>query len=291
MIEQQPSRTAFAAAAHRAVHQVLEKGKIFSDPMALRILDMTEADVRAHPPEASRRPMRLFIAARARFAEEKLAEGIERRGVTQLVVLGAGLDTFAYRSPLAAQLRIFEVDFPATQAWKKRRLEEAGIAAPDNLIYAPVDFEKDRLLDRLVEAGFDPQQRSFFLWLGVVPYLTREAILATLSVIGALPGGAEVAFDYSNPVDSRSLSPEALAAVEARQARVAAMGEPFLSFFEAEDLHADLEAVGLTGIDDLGPREIIGRLVAPHAAPANPAILNNIPERGGHMVHAMTAQS
>src|SRR6478752_638977 len=182
MLEQEPSRTAWMAATHRAAHQVLERGLIFSDPLALRILgqdaDTVARDALAHP---ERRGMRAFIAARAQLAESALAAGVERRGVGQLVVLGAGLDTFAYRNPLADRLRVFEVDHPATQAWKRRRLDEAGIAAPDGVVYAPVDFEREALLDGLAAAGLDPARRTFFMWLGVVPYLTSEAVRATLT--------------------------------------------------------------------------------------------------------------
>ena len=288
MIEQQPSRTAFAAATHRAAHQVFEAGRIFSDPLALTILGLDEATVRRDMGDGAGRRMRLFIAARTRFAEEKLAEGMAQRGVSQLVVLGAGLDTFAYRSALAARLAMFEVDFPATQAWKQRRLRETGINPAANLRYAPVDFERDNLVDRLAEAGFDPARRSYFLWLGVVPYLTREAIMATLAAVGALPGGAEIAFDYSNPVEDRALTAEQRAVRDALAARVAAAGEPFLSFFETAELHAELRARGFAAITDLGPRAVIADLVQPHAAPANPEAVRAIPERGGHLLHAAT---
>src|SRR5208283_4755726 len=111
-----------AAAAHRAAHQVLEQGRIFADPLALRILGKdAETVAREAEKQPSARRMRIFIAARARFAEDALAAAVER-GVRQLVVLGAGLDTYAYRSPLRDRLRIFEVDHPATQAWKRQCL-------------------------------------------------------------------------------------------------------------------------------------------------------------------------
>lgn len=289
MIEQQPSRTAFAAAAHRAAHQVFEEGRMFSDPLALRILGLDVETVKQEMADPSRRGMRLFIAARTRFAEMKLAEAIAQRGVSQLVVLGAGLDTFAYRSPLAGKLAMFEVDFPATQAWKKRRLEETGIAAPGNLVYAPVDFERDDLVTQIEAAGFDPMKRSYFLWLGVVPYLTREAIMATLAAVGGLPGGAEIAFDYANPMLDGELTPEQRAAREAMRARVASVGEPFLSFFETDELHAELIARGLIAITDFGPRAIMEELTLPFVPPASPAVLQSIPARGGHLFHAATA--
>lgn len=280
MLEQEPSRTAWMAATHRAAHQVLERGLIFSDPLALRILgedaETVARDALDHPERCG---MRVFIAARAHLAESALAAAVEQRAVSQLVVLGAGLDTFAYRNPLADRLKVFEVDHPATQAWKRRRLDEAGIAAPGDLVYAPVDFERQALLDGLAAAGFDPARRTFFLWLGVVPYLTAEAVRATLQTIGGLPGGGEVAFDYADP--PAALSDEARAAHRARAERVAAIGEPWLSYFEPPDLHALLTELGFAQIEDLGPPALAARYWPNTGRP--------IPERGGHVVLARTA--
>jgi len=283
MRQREPSRTAFAAAAHRAAHQVLERGRIFADPMAGPILGpVAQAAAVATSADPSTRGMRLFIAARSQVAETALKAGVETRGVTQLVVLGAGLDTFAYRNPFGAELRVFEVDHPETQAWKRRRLAEARIAIPPALAFAPVDFERDELLAALEAAGFDPARRSFFTWLGVVPYLTREAIAATLALIGGLPGGGEVVFDYSDPV--ATLSDEARASHTQRAQRVAALGEPFLTYFDPADLHAELAQSGFERIDDLGPRALVERHIRP-GAPVDPAR----PDRGGHVIFAATA--
>ena len=279
MLEQQPSRTAFAAAAHRAAHQLLERGAIFKDPLALAILGQ-DAETVARDAEAdpARTGMRAFIAARSHFAEGALAAGVAARGVRQLVVLGAGLDTLAYRHALGDGLRVFEVDHPATQAWKRRRLGEAGIPVPSDLVFAPVDFERAGLLDGLTAAGFDPQQRSFFIWLGVVPYLTEAAVVSTLAVIAGVPGGAEVVFDYADPPSA--LSQPQLALHEARAARVAALGEPWLSYFEATSLHPRLRALGFVTVEDLGPRDLAARYWRGAAS--------RTPERGGHVLLAAT---
>src|SRR5579871_1175265 len=193
------SRTAYAAAAHRAVHQILEAGRIFPDPLALAVLgedaDALLADAQEHP---DRRAMRIFIASRTRFAEDALAAAVDR-GTRQLVILGAGLDTYAYRGEFRARLQIYEVDHPATQRWKLERLAKAGIVPPANLTFAGIDFERQTLGAGLLAARFDPRLPSFFIWLGVVPYLTEEAVFATLGLIASLPAGAEVVFDYSNP--------------------------------------------------------------------------------------------
>ena len=165
----QPSRTALGAAAHRAVHQVLENGRIFSDPLALRILGQDiEAAVRDAENDPSRRRLRLFVAVRTRFAEDALTAAVAR-GVRQLVVLGAGLDTYAYRTTLGESLHIFEVDHPATQAWKQQRLAEAGISVPYTLTFAPVDFERETLRDGLNHRRFRSSATDLFHLAGRRP--------------------------------------------------------------------------------------------------------------------------
>jgi methyltransferase (TIGR00027 family) len=281
--EKEPSRTALAAAAHRAMHQVVEQGAIFADPLAIPILG---ADPQVLTEQALANPqargMRLFIAMRSSVAETALKAGVEDRGVRQLVVLGAGLDTFAYRNPFTDRLKVFEVDHPATQAWKRRRLSEARVALPASLVFTPVDFEREGLLDRLVDAGFDPAQRTFFTWLGVVPYLTKPAVSATLAIVAGVAGGAEVVFDYSDP--PATLDPGVHASHQARAARVAALGEPFLSYFEPAALHAELADLGFDRIDDLGRTALVARHFP--SAPAGPRS-----DRGGHVLFAATRSS
>jgi len=282
-----PSRTALAAAFHRAAHQVLEGGRIYCDPLALRILgEDAEAVARQAAEQPSRRRMRAFIAARTRFAEDALVAAIER-AVSQVVILGAGLDTYAYRSsfkngmhPLTAgaRLRTFEVDHPATQEWKRQRLRDVDIPLPDALTFAPVDFEHETLADGLRAAGFDCEQQTFFTWLGVVPYLKEEAVWVTLAFIASLPHGAHVVFDYSDP--PATLPPEARARHDRRAARVAALDEPWVTYFEAAMLRARLTALGFTEIEDLGPAQIASRYF--------PSYAKSLPNKGGHILRATT---
>jgi methyltransferase (TIGR00027 family) len=276
----QPSRTALGAAAHRAVHQVLEHGRIFADPLAVRILGAdAEAALRDAENNPSRRLLRLFIAVRTRFAEDALAAAVAR-GVRQLVVLGAGLDTYAYRNAFAESLHVFEVDHPATQAWKRQRLAEAAIPLPDTLTFVPIDFERETLANGLAAAGFDPAKQSFFAWLGVVPYLTEQAVFSTLEFIAQLPGGAHVLFDYGNPPTSGSELEGYTAAHDALASRVASTGEAFKSYFETDGLHAKLEALGFREIEDLGPALIRERYFANRGGSSR--------ERGGHILRATT---
>jgi methyltransferase (TIGR00027 family) len=270
-----PSRTALSAAAHRAAHQILEQGGIFSDPFAVRILgEDAETVAREAEEHPSRRLMRLFIAVRTRFAEDALAAAM-KDGVRQLVVLGAGLDTYAYRGAGRDRLRIFEVDHPATQAWKRQHLAEASIKPPSSLTFAPIDFERETLAEGLAAAGFDLTQQTFFTWLGVVPYLSEQAVWSTLSFIASLPNGAHVVFDYSDP--PAGLSPEARIAHDQCAARVAELGEAWINYFESDQLRAKLTALGFTEVEDLGPPQIAARYFPNRVGS---------PAKGGHIVHA-----
>jgi methyltransferase (TIGR00027 family) len=276
----QPSRTALGAAGLRAAHQVLDGAAIFVDPLALRILGADADDlVREAQAEADpfRQRLRWFIAIRSRIAEDALAASIAR-GVRQLVVLGAGLDTYAYRTPPSHGLRIFEVDHPATQAWKRQRLSEAEIALPAALTFVPVDFERETLAEGLAAAGFDPAQQTFFTWLGVVPYLTDDAIFSTLGFIAGLSGGAHVVFDYVNPAAS-VIEPARRAAHEALAARVAAVGESIRNHFDSDALHVRLRALGFRDIEDFGWAEIAARFFPGRAISSG---------GGAHVLHAAT---
>jgi methyltransferase (TIGR00027 family) len=274
----QPSLTALSAARLRAAHQVLDNASILADPLALRILgddiQVSLDHARAH---VSGPRLRWFIAARSRIAEEALTAAVNA-GAKQLVVLGAGLDTLAYRTPLAADLRIFEVDFPATQARKRQMIAAAGIAVPDTLTYVGVDFERETLAAALDDAGFAAAKRSFFSWLGVVPYLTEAAVFSTLGYIAGLPGGGEVVFDYVNP--AASVAAASRAANQALAERVAAAGERFQSDFDTAPLCAKMSATGFRHVDDVGPDRIAARFY-PESERAAPA-------RGGHIMQAST---
>ena len=247
MIDGRRSGTAERVAIRRAAHPICDRPAIFEDPLAMRILsEEGAARARAEAADQEQHPwlrgLRIFIAARSRFAEEELELAVGQ-GVQQYVVLGAGLDTFAYRNPFA-ELRVFEVDHPDTQAWKRERLQHAEIAIPDSMRFAPIDFERDTLAHGLEAAGFRRGEPAFFSWLGVVPYLTRDAAFATLSFVGGLPRGSGVVFDYTIPRESMG---------------VARAGEPFRLFFEPEELAAELRRLGFTKIEDMDSAAIRSR--------------------------------
>ena len=254
----QPSQTARSAAAHRAVHQMLEGGVIFKDPIASRILDeRTTASLSKMAADELLRPWRLFIAARSRFSEDTIADCVAV-GVRQVVVLGAGLDTFSLRNPFAdIGVRVFEVDYAATQSWKRERIKAAGLIEPQSLIFAPTDFERENLSEGLKRAGFRLNQPAFFQWLGVVPYLTREAVSSTFKFISEVPESV-VAFDYAEPF--QNYLAERRASIIAAAESAAARGEPWLSLFDPADLHELLRSNGFKTVEDLGLPEIAERL-------------------------------
>ncbi|MFD6156226.1 class I SAM-dependent methyltransferase [Nocardia sp. NPDC060256] len=261
------SRTAFATAHARAYHQMAPEPRVFTDPLAVSITGVTAAELADQSVAATaglssteaafHRVRRLFLAARSRFAEETVADAVAD-GVRQVVILGAGLDTFAYRNPDPA-LRVFEVDHPATQAWKRQLLAAAGIAVPDSLTFAPVDFESETLAAGLASAGFARDQPAAFVWLGVVMYLSREAIQSTLRYMAAQATPVRLAFDYIPP--AADAAPEHRAQLQARADRLAALGEPLLSHFTAAELAAELRTAGFDDVEDLSALELLAGYV------------------------------
>jgi methyltransferase (TIGR00027 family) len=241
------SKTALRVAIRRAAHQIVEQPRILDDPIAVPLLGPGFARDMERASHKVGRDFRAFMAARSRYTEDQLTASVSN-GVTQYVVLGAGLDTFAYRNPFPS-LRVFEVDFPATQAWKREMLAEAAIASPENLTFVPLDFEHKALAEGLADAGFDAGSPSYFGWLGVVPYLTLDAFRATLSAIAQLPAGTAVSFDYA--IAPETLSPRGRMAFDALARRVASAGEPFQLFFTPQTLEAEMRRAGFHRIKQL----------------------------------------
>jgi methyltransferase (TIGR00027 family) len=280
MQQGQASVTALGAAGHRAAHQVLEHGLVFADPLALLILGPDADDAIALARERpERRPLRLFIAMRSRFAEDSARASIEK-GVRQILVLGAGLDTFAYRLEPAQDLRVFELDHPATQAEKRRRLTDAQIAEPSHVAYVAHDFEHGSMTATLEAAGLDPLRRAFVIWLGVTPYLTEEAVYATLGELARFPGGAEVVFDYTNP--PQAIEGPARDFHREMAERVAARGEPFRGYFDSAELQARALGLGFSEIEDLDRAALVKRYLPDLPIPPRPG-------PGGHVVRMATA--
>jgi methyltransferase (TIGR00027 family) len=254
-----PSRTAYGTAFRRAFHQLHDAPPlVFDDPIAVPILGPTalpdlHAAKKDHD-EPFNLALRAFLVARSRYTEDLLAQAVgplSRQPVRQYVLLGAGLDTFAHRNPHPT-LHVFEVDHPATQAWKRQLVAAAQLPAQPALTYAPVDFESESLPDRLAAVGFDLAAPAFFAWLGVVPYLTLAAFRATVDFIAQRPSGSGLVFDYGQPRHALPLRERLVR--DAFAARVAQAGEPFQLHFTPKEAAAELHA--FFNLEDLGSAEL-----------------------------------
>jgi methyltransferase (TIGR00027 family) len=187
---------------------------------------------------------------------EDIVEQAVADGVRQYVILGAGLDSFAYRhEDLRDRLVVFEVDHPASQAWKRMRLRELNIESPPNLVFAPVDFESQTLHERLEASGFDFGQRAVFSWIGVTMYLTLEAIRATLATVASAPAGTRIVLTYNRP--TAALTGLGLAFDTAIRKVADEVGEPFVSLFEPAEVERLLRDQGFDKIIHFGPDEAI----------------------------------
>jgi methyltransferase (TIGR00027 family) len=251
----EPSRMALMVARQRAAHQLLDHGAIFDDPFAVKILREDEKDIIqfANQPLAS--IGRLLTAARSRIAEDALSKAVDQ-GVRQVVILGAGLDTFALRNPHAARIRIFELDHPATQAWKRERLEGAKLRPPPWLTFVPIDFEQDDLQQKLSSAGLQGTSAAFFTWLGVVPYLTHEAVGNTLDYIASIQN-SEVVFDYMEPPEA--FSDEIRRLVMERTKQLEKTEEGWASRFEPDGIAAILSSHGFSDVEDISFQQIVSK--------------------------------
>lgn len=279
MEEKQFSRSAVIMAYHRAHHAMHDTPKIFDDFLAHRLVTeearaiieyhMTEALKLYDPERAVSCPdqataiawmMRAlaappFILSRSQYTEESLEQAV-RQGMKQYVILGAGFDTFAFRRPeMLEKLQVYEVDHPATQSVKRRRLNEAGWGQPAQLHFVPVDFEQESLAAALTRSSYDPQAPSFFSWLGVTYYLTRDAVFATLrSIANIAPVGSTVIFDY---LDTDAFDPgKAAKRVQRMLGEAQFLGEPMITGFNPSTLAADFACLGLRLYEDLSPPDI-----------------------------------
>ncbi len=252
MMEKEPSRTAMTAAASRALH-LLHRGPeaILADWMAWPLVGADADEIVALGRTLvgdQERAFASWFAARSRLTEDWLRAS----GAAQYVVLGAGLDSYAWRD--GAGVRVFEVDHPATQQWKRSRIEALGAPEPEALTWVPVDFEQDDLGSALATAGLDSGAPVFVSWLGVVPYLTTEAILRTLD---ALPD-CSLAVGYVPPHEGRDEEAQALGATV--ESFVASLGEPWLTLPTSEQFASLVAQAGFEVVEDVGPRDVEARL-------------------------------
>ena len=261
--ERAASTTAIGAARLRAAHLLIDDPPpIFEDALAVRLLDQGAASsIREHP-DRFRTPaslaIRCDVVVRSRYAEDRLAEAV-RRGVRQYAILGAGLDTFAYRQPAwADHLGIVEVDHAASQADKRERLKRAGMMPPPNLRYAAADLEANDLASTLVAAGLDRTKPAFVVCLGVLIYLSEGAAEAIFTMAAGLAAGSELVFTFSRP-DASTVRPPSPASAASH---MAAIGEPWRTRFEPEALAARLKASGFNSIGFLFAQDVAERYLS-----------------------------
>lgn len=264
MHAEEGSRTALRTSEHRAAHQLLDSPLVLEDPVALRMLppDVT-ARMRAAPRACDRWPLgrsrRAYLVARSRFAEDELAVAVRERGVTQYVIVGAGFDTFAYRNPFP-KLRVFEVDHPATQSAKRRRVAESGIIVPPSVAYVAADIAITSIEEALRISGFDPGQPAAFSWLGVTPYIERRTLSEALRWTGSLQRGTTIVIDYALPRRARPYFGRLL--FDRMASRVAAAGEPWQTLLTPSEIRELLEGAGLQLLKDFGAEELNGQYFA-----------------------------
>lgn len=259
-----PDNTAVRVALWRALHlRVDSPPYVIEDPVGLQ-LAAPENDWRQRPDmdPVGTRGFRASIVARARFIEDRVADELGH-GVTQYVILGAGLDTFAQRRPeVASKMRVFEVDQRGTQDWKRKRLTELGFSIPQWLRLVPVDFEAGWTWEQLKAAGFDPSRPAVVASTGVTQYLTKDAIAATLRQVAMLAPGSTLAMTFLLPLDltEPALRPGVKTATKGARAR----GTPFISFFTPEEMLALAREAGFPNVRhvssaDLNRRYFTGR--------------------------------
>ncbi|MDG0025524.1 class I SAM-dependent methyltransferase [Trinickia sp. Y13] len=257
------SGTAEYVAMHRAAHQLLDVPAIFDDPFAVVMTDPRFARALLADPEPEQRCLapgrRAFLAARSRYAEDRLALAIEQ-GCEQYVVLGAGFDTFCLRNVDKA-LRVFEIDHPATQAIKLARLREAGIGMPARTSFYAADFTRQSLGEILREAGVDHRQRTFVSWLGVAQYLPTETVRAALQDIGSFGSPVEIVFDYTLHYDLQSAAQRRV--FDEWRSLADFGGEPFRSMFTPDEVIALCASAGFSAVTTESLEELNARYCAP----------------------------
>jgi methyltransferase (TIGR00027 family) len=275
----QPSLTALTAAAARAAHLIVDNEPvIFADTLAQAMLGDRAEELlsyhRAHGTHPVLASARAQATCRSRYAEDRLADAIGR-GIGQYVLLGAGLDSFADRSPLADRVRVFEVDHPATQAYKRRvRAVAEGGGTAEGVRFVAVDFGRDSLAEALARAGFDALKPALVSWLGVTMYLDESAVEATVAVLGGFAPGSEVVVDYMLPAGLRDAAGQMYAELVGQAA--AEWGEPWRSVFAPGAMAALLARHGFGPARDVGQRDMIPGAAWDRSDALRPAELSRI---------------
>ncbi|KHK57934.1 methyltransferase [Ralstonia sp. A12] len=258
-----PDSTAARVALWRALHvEVDAPPHVLEDSVGLKLLAPEPGwQQRGDMNPQFTRPFRASIVARARFIEDLVVEQAAR-GLSQYVILGAGLDSFAQRRPdIASHLKVFEVDQPNPQAWKRQRLVELGFGVPDWLRFVPVDFEAGGSWQAgLAAAGFDASKPAIVVSTGVSMYLTKEANAATLREVATLAPGSMLAMTFLLPLDMAD--PDVRPGLEMAEKGARASGTPFISFFTPPQILALAREAGFSKAQHISAAELTARYFA-----------------------------
>jgi methyltransferase (TIGR00027 family) len=273
-----PSMTALTAAAARAAHLLVDqKPWIFDDSLAATVLGDQAGPLleyhRQHGQHEVLAGARVMVTTRSRYTEDRLAAAAAR-GITQYVLLGAGLDTFAWRSPLAARVRVIEADQAGTQQWKRAQLAAAGLRARGDVRFAAVDLTGATLADALAAAGLDLSRPALVSWLGVIMYLSRDAVAGTMAALSRCAPGTELVAEYLVPDDLQDDLGRTYARLVAPAA--AEWGEPWRTFLRPEDMSALLAGHGFTALAHAGQRDAGGPELWDRADELRPSALSRL---------------
>lgn len=303
----QASRTALSTALMRALHSRSDPAPLLDDPWGDRLVpEAARAALRERALErlgpalqdkAGTSPDKVLDAAlranpayadvilRSRYTEDALKAAVAQ-GVTQYVLIGAGFDSFLCRRPDWAEgLAIYEVDHPTTQGLKRECLRKCGVTESESVHFVAADLSVETLASALARSPFDATQPTFFSWLGVTVYLTREANLATLhAIVSSAPAGSELVFTYLDEAILLGADHPGAEAFRSLQSEVASIGEAFLSGFDPATLKALLLGTGLLLEEDLGGDQMLARYDAEGANGLRPA-------GAGHIAHARLASA
>lgn len=257
----QASRTAILSAVGRALHLDGPGPHVFRDDLALPLAGEAGAAVadrlRAELSDTQLLSLSRWTSLRARFVEDAVEQAIAA-GMRQYVILGAGLDSFAYRRhELVTRVRLFEVDRPDSQEWKRNRLDALQVEIPQSLVFVPVDFERETLDGSLRRAGFDETQPTFFSWIGVTMYLGLDAVELTLRAIASFARGTRIVLTYDVPASALSGMQREVRDAVARV--VSQLGEPFLTAFEPSEIESLLLRLGFRDIAHYSPADLVAQ--------------------------------
>ena len=257
--------TAEATAAMRAAHSLFHQPVVFNDPYALQLTSPTLRWIFQNRffqwlltqkfISGSLRPITAQVVSRSQYTEEKFEQAVSK-GISQYVIIGAGFDSFCLRRPdFSVNLQIYEIDHPATQQIKQKRLGKILNSSLEGVEFLAVDLEKQTVPEALSDSSFLKDKRAFFSWLGTIPYLSEDAVFTVLCDLASFAAkGSEIVFDYSIPVEMWPF--EERQALGRIMRLIGRRGEPIKSFFKPDAFSDEISRLGYKILENISPAEI-----------------------------------